>query len=107
VDVGLYRLGAEEGLAQAHQPLVGVDQDEEDIRELVKAQRVYLDDLHCSSPWSGTRPNPHPVGLTSSTHTSAMGNSPPEVAARCAIIGTGEVGEHTRAGSRSDEVSRT
>src|SRR5918998_2466964 len=55
VDVGLDRPRPEEGLAEAREPLVGVNLDEQDVGKLVEAERVYLDNLHCSNPRSGTR----------------------------------------------------
>src|SRR5918998_1335422 len=52
VDVGLERPRREEGLAEAPEPLVRVNLDEQDIGELVEAERVNLDNPHRSNPRS-------------------------------------------------------
>jgi hypothetical protein len=46
VDVALHRLRAEEGLAESHQAVVGLDADPQQVGELAEPQRVDLDDLH-------------------------------------------------------------
>src|SRR3712207_4194013 len=68
VDVGLDRPRPEERLAEAREPLVGVDLDEQDVGELVEAERVYLDNLHRSNPGSGTCLNHPQVGVCPIIH---------------------------------------
>ena len=46
VHIGLHRLGAKAGLAQARQPLVGVDDNGGELGELVDADRLDTSDLH-------------------------------------------------------------
>src|SRR5919107_806108 len=46
VDVGLRRPRPEEGLAEAGEALIGVDEDPEDVRELLEAERLYLRNFH-------------------------------------------------------------
>ena len=45
VEVGLGRPRPKEGLAEAGEALVGVDEDPQDVRELLEAERLYFGDL--------------------------------------------------------------
>jgi hypothetical protein len=55
VDVGLDGARSEEGLTQAHEPLVGVDLDPEEVRELLEPDRLDRADPHrrCLLPCAG------------------------------------------------------
>jgi hypothetical protein len=63
-----------------------VDLDEEDVGELVEAERVYLDNLHRSNPRSGTRLIHLPRGVLPD-HTLACGGGAGKTGAHsCPIV---------------------